>query len=180
MSNITATATATAKNLSMAAIKSAMPEYFAANLTGLVKAMGNKSANIENLSLALVGACLEVAQSGNKPKSWIDADSQAQILKGAQKACVNAALSHVMAIGNASLKSDSLEVYTDFAAEHLKAITDKLTPAIVAKPASDKETSKQTIERLTAELAAMTIERDILKAALVKANIEAPASEALV
>lgn len=151
--------------LSMAAIRKALPMYFMANTPGLVNAYGDAKANIENLALALTGASLEVGQSGNRPASWIDTDANAQKLKGDKKARVNAALALVMAVKPASVKSESIETYAQLATAAHAALVQALTPPAPAAKDPAKESSAQKIARLEAELSAMTIERDAIKAA---------------
>lgn len=155
----------TAVNLSMSTIRKALPAYFMANTPGLVSAYGDAKANIELLALALTGASLEVGQSGNRPASWIDTDANAQKLKGDKKARVNSALSLVMSVKPASVKSEDISVYADIATTMHAALVVALTPPAPAAKDPAKESSSVKIARLEAELSAMTIERDAIKAA---------------
>lgn len=162
---MTTSTTSTPVNLSMSAIRKALPAYFMANTPGLVSAYGDAKANIGLLALALTGAALEVGQSGNRPASWIDTDANAQKLKGDKKARVNSALSLVMSVKPASVKSADIGTYEGMAAAVHADIFAALTPPAPAAKDPAKESSSVKISRLEAELSAMTIERDAIKAA---------------
>lgn len=173
---MTTTTTAPAVNLSMSAIRKAMPEFFAANVAGLVTGLAQSGARLAMLADALTGAAIERAQSGNMPAKWAEVDAAALTLKAGAKTRVCNALAHILTIKPASVKGADIALYGDFAAATRAALVAMLTPpAPAAQVGEPKETSAQKIERLTAELASVTIERDAMRAMLVAAGLAVPA-----
>ena len=90
----------------MAAIKGAMPQFFALNVASIIKATTDKGEHVAMLARAFTGAALERAQFGNAP-ALSGADSALESVKGkATKQRIDNALSHVRVLHPTHLRHD--------------------------------------------------------------------------
>ena len=170
----TTTTTATAKGATMAAIKGAMPQFFALNVSSIIKAITDKGEHVAMLARALTGAALERAQSGNAP-AMVGADSALETIKGkATKQRIDNALSHVRAIKARGMSSATVADYQVFANDTYSQLVALLTPpAPTAKPAAAKPVSwKERAERAEAAHAALLAYAETLRTML---GAQAPA-----
>lgn len=179
--NATATATATAaaafdattattgatKGASMAAIKGAMPQYFALNVASIIRATTDKSEHVAMLARALTGAALERAQSGNAP-AMVGADSALESVKGkATKQRIDNALSHVRAIKARGMSAAPVADYQAFANNTYSQLVALLTPpAPAAKPAKTGPSWKERAERAESAHAALLAYAESLRSML--------------
>ena len=164
------TAQTTTKGASMAEIRRALPQYFAASVESAILASASGATGTEarkiNLARALVGAALEKLQSGNAAHALGNTTAALESLKGKAAERVNNALSHVMACPNKAMHKDQLTAYTDKAASLFSELVALLTPeAAPAKPKAAPVNWKDRAEK--AEEEAKTLREEI--AALVQA-----------
>jgi hypothetical protein len=167
------------KKASMRDLRAALPQYFAANVPALVKALSDKVARVDALALALVGGAIERAQSGNLPAVWLDVRSAGAALKGATKQRADKALALVDAVRPGAI-AGPVEDFESFAADLCASLREALTPpAPKAKAAAINW--KARAEAAEAEAQALRDEVTALRAALASAGAKAPeSSEALV
>lgn len=182
MTKATATAPAKIKGARMSEIKTALPEYFSADLPRLVRGMKDEGARVESLAYALTGYAIERAQSGNMPAAFMLAREACASLKGGQLKRVSHAMGLVESVKPGSISAPvhaeagapapangAPADFATFAADTFATIREALTPpAPAAKKDSDKPSAKAQIEALKAELATVTAERDALAAQVVE------------
>lgn len=165
------TTTTTTRKASMRDLRAALPQYFAANVPALVRALSDKGARVESLALALVGGAVERAQSGNLPAVWLDVRAAAEALKGATKARADKALAAVDGIRPGSgAGAGSVEDYASWAAALAETLRATLTPPA---PKADKPSPinwKARAEAAEAEAEALRAEVEALRAALARAT----------
>jgi hypothetical protein len=158
----------TKSNASMRDIRAHLPQYFAANVPALVRALSDKGARVEGLALALVGGAIERAQSGNFPTVWLDVRAAADALKGGTKVRADKALAHVDGIAPGSVKGD-VQTFETFAAALADTLRGILTPP-APKAKGAPVNWKARAEAAEAEVAALTAEVAALQSALAKAK----------
>lgn len=160
------TATAT-KGATMAAIRSAMPEFFSMAIPSIIRALSDKAETRAMLARALTGAALERAQSGNTP-ALAGADSALDGIKGkAARAMVDNALSHVRAIKPRAMASCDIDAYKAWAAEQFTALSELLTPAPApAKPKAPATNWKARAEAAEAAHAILLAYAESLRATM--------------
>lgn len=183
----TTTATATAKGATMAAIKGAMPQFFALNVASIIKATTDKGEHVAMLARALTGAALERAQSGNSP-ALTGADSALDSVKGkAAKQRIDNALSHVRAIKPRAMAAATIAQYEAYANDTYSQLAAMLTPPAAApRTAKAGPTWRERAERAEAAHAALLAYAESLRAMLgakapalpVGATLPAAAEEA--
>lgn len=164
----TTTTTTRAKGATMAALRSAMPQYFTLSAASLIKSLSDKAQTVTMLAHALTGAAIERAQSGNAP-ALSGADSALETVKGkALRQRVDNALSIVRAVKSRGMASATVADYEIFASETYSQLCAALTPpAPVAKPVTAKPVSwKERAERAEAAHAALLAYAESLRTML--------------
>lgn len=172
----TATATAPVKGATMAAIRAALPQYFTLAPANVIKAMGDRAELPRMLALALTGAALERAQSGNTP-ALAGADSALETVKGkATRTRVDNALSHVRAIKARALATSTLDAYAAWADTMHAELSGLLAPApVAAKPKTPATDWKARAMAAEAAHAAAIAHAETLAAMLAAHGVTAPA-----
>lgn len=164
----------TQRTATMRAIREGAPEFFAADLSDLFKALTDKTARVAALAMALSGAAIERAQSGNMPKAWAVAKAAAEGLKGAARARALAAVAHVEGIKPGSIKAPDVEAFAAFGYETAATLSALLTPPQAA-PRTKGTDWKAECLTARAERDALAAQVAALQQALTEAKAKAKA-----
>lgn len=166
--------TTTTTTTTMAAIKAAMPDYFARDLSADFAALSDKDAARANLARSIAGCAIQWAHSGNDAHVKF---AQTLPTKGVNAARARAALALITCKPRA-MKAATLGEFENFANELFIAAHMALTPAPVAKktPAT-KPTTAPALDAILAALSAGLYGPEDI-AALTAALTTAPAMKA--
>lgn len=154
----------TSKPATMATIRAALPQYFAANLPELVRGLAHAEARTAALALALTGGAIERAQSGNLPKVWFAAREALGSLKGGTLKRAERAIAIVEAIKPGHLKGEvaAFEAFADALHADVRAALAPPAPK-VATPSTAPSWKDRALSA-EAERDALIQERDALSA----------------